>query len=157
MKTFPWPTRLKFGVLAALAGWVAGWAASIPFELGVAWRYVDAHARQLPEALTKGFVVWAVFCLLMAMAGFVPIVLPLVLLLSPAWIVRWRRLLIPAAPLAAIVAIDQRMALLHAYQFRHPKAIVGFFFTAPNFFAITFALVVVWAYVILARRRLSEA
>ncbi len=35
---------------------------------------------------------------------------------------------------------------------RGPSA---FFFTAPNFFVVTFALVVVWVYVVLAKRRLG--
>ncbi len=47
------------------------------------------------------------------------------------------------------------MGFLNAYHFRHPQAIKAFFFTAPNFFVITFALVVVWVYVVLARRRLQ--
>jgi hypothetical protein len=153
-KPFGWRTRLKYGLLAAAAAWFAGWIVIFPFELSLAWRYVDGNARQLPVSLVKGMAVWGGFSLFMAMAGFVPMVLPAVLLISPRWFVRWRRVLIPGAPLAAILAIYQRMGLLNAYRFRHPQAIKAFFFTAPNFFVITFALVVVWVYVILARMRL---
>jgi hypothetical protein len=153
-KAFGWRTRLKYGWLAAAAAWFAGWIITFPFELSLAWRYVDGNARQLPESLVKGMVVWGGFSFFMAMAGFAPMVLPAVLLISPRWFVRWRRILIPGAPLAAGLAIYQRMGLLHAYHFHHPKALKAFFFTAPNFFVITFALVVVWVYVMLARRRL---
>jgi hypothetical protein len=155
MTTFGWLTRLKYGSLAALAGWWIAWAVCFPFELALAWRYVDGTARQLPSSLAKGLVVWGGFSLFMAMAGFVPLMLPLLLLVSPAWIVRLRRILIPAAPLVALLALYHRMGFLHAYYYRHPRELGTFFFTAPNFFAITFALVAVWVYVALAQRRLG--
>jgi hypothetical protein len=47
------------------------------------------------------------------------------------------------------------MGLLHFYRFRHPRDLSAFFFTAPNFFVLTFALVAVWVYVLLASRRLG--
>lgn len=148
-------TRLKYGGLAAAAGWVAGWLVSFPFRLPLAWRYVDGHIGQLPGVLAEGMVVWAAFTLFMAMAGFLPLVLPLVLLIPPGWVVRRRWIAIPAAPLAAIVAVDYRMGLVSRYYVHHRSALEVFFFTAPNFFVITFALVVVWVYALLAKRRLS--
>jgi hypothetical protein len=99
--------------------------------------------------------VWAGFSLFMAMAGFVPLVLPPIVLIPPRWIVRWRGVLIPAAPLVACLLMYRRMGLLTVYRLRNPWAVREFFFSSVNFFAITFALVVVWTYVLLARRRLS--
>jgi hypothetical protein len=156
MNTFGWPARLKYAALAAVAGWLAGWLVSFPFEIPLAWRYVDAHASQLPAVLLKGSLIWAAFSLFIAMAGFIPLVLPAALLVPPRSIVRWHSVLIPAAPLIALIAIYNRMGLLHRYEFRHPEAIRAFFFTAPNFFVMAFALGVTWAYVLLARRRLSQ-
>jgi hypothetical protein len=101
--------------------------------------------------------VWAGFSLFMAMAGFVPVMLPSIVLIPPRWIVRWRGLLIPAAPLAASLVMYRRMGFLNLYHFRNPWAVREFFFSALNFFVITFALVVVWTYVGLARRRLSPS
>jgi hypothetical protein len=155
MTTFGWATRLKYGVLAALAGWLAGVLVSFPFEFALAWRYVDGNVHRLPESLAEGLVVWAAFSLFIAMSGFVPLVLPLVLLIAPARIVRWRRILVPGAPVVAFLAIYQRMGLLRPYYFRHTRAVRAFFVTAPNFFVLTFALVVIWVYVVLAKRRLS--
>jgi hypothetical protein len=153
-KTFGWATRLKYGLVAAAVAWFAGWVISFPFEFSLAWRYVDGNARLLPEALTKGLVVWGGFSLFMAAAGFTPLVLPAVLFVPPRWVVRWRVFLIPAAGLAAILSVDRRMGFLQIYYFRHPRAIREFFFSAPNFFVVTFALVVVWVYAVLAQRRL---
>jgi hypothetical protein len=156
-KTFGWATRLKCGLLAAAVAWFAGWIVSFPFEFSLAWRYVDGNARLLPEVLVKGAVVWGGFTLFMAAAGFTPLVLPAVLLVPPHWVVRWRAILIPAAGLAAILSVDRRMGFLQIYYFHHPHAIQAFFFTAPNFFVVTFALVVVWMYAVLAQRRLRSA
>lgn len=156
-KKFGWATRLKFGLMAAGVAWFVGWIISFPFELSLAWRYVDGKPSLLPEALGKGLVVWGGFSLFMAAAGFTPLVLPAVLLVPPGWIVRWRVILIPAAALAAILSVDRRMGFLNMYYFHHPHAIQAFFFSAPNFFVITFALVVVWVYALLAQRRLRSA
>lgn len=154
-KTFDWATRLRYGLLAAAVAWFAGWIVSFPFELSLAWRYVDGSARLLPEALVKGLAVWGGFTLFMAAAGFTPLVLPAVLFVPPGWVVRRRVLLIPAAGLVAILSVYRRMGLLGIYYFRHPHAIRAFFFSAPNFFVVTFALVVVWVYAVLAQRRLQ--
>jgi hypothetical protein len=153
--TFPWTVRVKYGALAGLAGWLAGWLTTIPFVFRLAWRYVDAHASQLPVAVAKGMVVWGAFSLFMAMAGFLPLWLPLLTFISPRWIVRRRRFLIPGAPLVALLALYHRMGLLNPYHFIHPRENLYFFTTAPNLFIITFALVMMWVYSVLAKRRLS--
>jgi hypothetical protein len=135
---------------------LAGWLCTLPFELSVARRYADGNARLLHDSLAEGLAVWGGFGLFMALAGFVPLVLPAFLLLPPRWVVRWRWVLIPAAPLGAMLAIYNRMGFLHVYRLHHRDELKVFFFTAPNIFVVTFALVVVWVYVMLARRRLQS-
>ena len=154
---FTWRTRLKFALLAGLAGWLAGWLATIPFVVGMAWRYVDAHASQMPDSLAKGSVVWGAFSLFMGIAGFVPLALPLFLCLSPRWIVRRRGFLIPGVTLALILALYYRMGFWNGYYFRHPHILYTFFFSAPNVYLIVFALVMMWVYTVLAKRRLSAS
>ena len=70
--------------------------------------------------------------------------------------VRWRGLLIPAAihgrPPCYLPAHGVVAYLSFSSSASHP----AFFFTAPNFFVITFALVVVWVYRLLAGRRLRQ-
>jgi hypothetical protein len=157
MNTFGWQLRLKYALVAGGLGWLVGWLISFPFELTLAWRYVDGDALRLPHAIGEGLVVWGGFSLFMGLAGFVPLMLPCFLLIPPRWIVRWRVLLIVGAPVAALLAIYERMGLLNIYGFRHPEAARAFFFTAPDFFAISFALAVVWVYSALARRQLAAA
>jgi hypothetical protein len=156
MNTFGWTTRLRYALLAAGTAWLAGWLVTLRFEFSLARRYADGDARLLHDSLAKGLAVWGGFCLFMALAGFVPLVLPAFLLMPPRWLVRWRYVLVPAAPLGAMLAIYNRMGLLHLYRLHHRQELKAFFFTAPNLFVITFALVVVWVYVTLARRRLGK-
>lgn len=157
MKSFGWLVRLGYGLVAALAGWVAGWAVCFPFELIIARRYVLSYGASLGITLAKGLVVWAGFSLFMAAAGFVPIMLPLLVLISPRWLVRRRRVLMIATPLLAAAAIYRRMGLLHLYFLHHTEAVRNFFFTAPNIFVVTFAMVVILVYTTLAKRRLAPA
>ena len=100
MNTFGWRLRLKYAMVAGGVGWLVGWLVSFPFELSLAWRYVDGDARRLPQVVAEGLVVWGGFSLFMGMAGFFALMLPCFLLIPPRWIVRWRGLLIPAAALA---------------------------------------------------------
>ena len=146
---------MRAGAVACLAAWVAGWVIGFPFEILTAWRYVDGQVPRLPAALAEGLVVWAAFSGFMAVAGFLPVVLPLVLVVSPAWIVRWRWWLIPLVGVAAFVAIAQRMHLMSPYYFHRLGIVRAFFFSAPNFFVITFAMVVLWVYSARAKRRLE--
>jgi hypothetical protein len=90
MNTFGWKTRLKYAWLAAVIAWIAGWLITLPFELSLARRYADGDARLLHDSLAKGLAVWGGFSLFMAMAGFVPLVLPAFLLIPPRWLVRGR-------------------------------------------------------------------
>ena len=155
MNTFGWRLRLQYAMVAGGVGWLVGWLVSFPFELSLAWRYVDGDARRLPQVLGEGLVVWGGFSLFMGVAGFFALMLPCFLLIPPRWIVRWRGLLIPAAALAGLLAIYERMGLLNTIV--DPEAVRAFFFTAPNFFVISFALVAVWFYSALAKRRLAAA
>ncbi len=74
--TFDLADRLKYALLAFLAGWLAGWLVTIPFVVAMAWRYVDAHASLLPDTVAKGLVIWGAFSLVMSLAGFALLVLP---------------------------------------------------------------------------------
>ena len=155
--TFAWRTRLKYALLAGLAGWLAGWLMTIPFVVGMAWRYVDAHVRLLPNTVAEGLVIWGAFSLTMSMAGFAALALPLLLFVSPRWIVRWRGFLIPLVMVVAILVLYNRLGLLSGYYFLHPQILYDMFISAPNVYLIAFAPVMMWVYTVLAKRRLSAS
>ena len=153
-KPFRWTVRLKYVALAGSSGWIAGWLACFPFVVFQAWRYVDAQASKMLVVVAKGMVVWGAFSLFMAIEWFVQVML-VFLLLSPRGIVRRRAFLLTGVAMASSPAFYWRMGLLQFYHLRHPYIILDFFFTAPIFFAIIFALSMTWTYVALASRRLS--
>ncbi len=130
---------------------------TVPFVVSMAWRYVDAHASQLPNTVAEGLVIWGAFSLSMSMAGFAVLALPLLLCVSPRWIVRWRSLLIPLVTLVAILLFFYRMGLLSGYYFLHPRILYDMFISAPNVYLIVFAPVMMWVYTVLAKRRLSAS
>jgi hypothetical protein len=154
---FTWQTRLKYAVLAYLAGWFAGWLVTIPFVVAMAWRYVDAHVRLLPSTLAEGLVIWGAFSLTMSMAGFALLALPLLLCVPPRWIVRWRGFLTPLVTMVAILVLYYRLGLVSGYYFLHPQILYDMFISGPNVFLIAFAPVMMWVYTVLAKRRLSAA
>ena len=155
MKAFGWQTRLLYALRAGLAGWIAGIMLTIPFEVGVAWRYVNGHTRELPLVLMKGMGVWSCFTLVMAGMAWLPLAVPVALLVPPGWIVRWRRILVPASGVAAIYAIGTRLLLFRADNFTSFDAAYRVFWTSPNVFAVVFACVLTGVYAMLARRRLA--
>ncbi len=155
MKSFGWQTRLLYAALAGLAGWLAGIVLTIPFEAGVAWRYVNGHSRELPLVFVEGMVVWSCFTLLMASLAWLPLVVPVALLIPPRWIVRWRRILIPLSGVAGIYAIGHRLLLFRAESFTSFDVAYRLFWTSPNLFAVVFACVLTYVYAKLAQRNLS--
>ena len=134
-KTFGWPTRLKYGLLAAGGSLVGGLDRSafpLSFLLpGAMWMATPASC---PNPWPKDWWCGAASACSWRWQDSCPWCCRAVLLVPPRWIVRWRVFLIPAAPLAAILSVYRRMGLLNVYHFRHPRRFRAFFFTAPNFF-----------------------
>lgn len=154
MKEPGWLARLQCGARALAAGWLAGVVATIPFEAEVARQYVNGNLHMLPRVLAEGMLVWTVFTLFMALAAWVPFVLPLVLLISPRHILRWRHFLVPVSPLLTVLAMSKRLNLLHAINFRSFAAFSAVYFTAPVIFAAIFALSMTASYMRLMDTRL---
>ncbi|HEV2274524.1 MAG TPA: hypothetical protein VGR96_10180 [Acidobacteriaceae bacterium] len=156
MRPFSWLSRLKYAALAGVAGWLAGVALTIPFEYGVAQRYVNGNAGEIPRVLAEGLLVWSAFTFFIAFVAWVPLVLPVLLLVPPAWLVRWRRLLVPCSVLVAGFAMGVRLNLFQHKNFVSEKAFLYAFGTAPYTFSLAFALVLAVVYVKMAARRLAR-
>jgi hypothetical protein len=156
MRPFGWHVRLWYAVLAGLAGWLAGFLLTVPFEIFLAWRYVDGKVSKLPWTLAEGLVVWAAFTGFMAFAAWAPLVLPIVLLTPPRWAVRGQKLLVPAAGAAGLLAIGLRLQLFVRENFADFLTFWHVFFTSQLVFAIAFAMMLTAVYCALARVRLGE-
>lgn len=156
MKGFGWWVRVLYALLAGLVGWLAGVAVTIPFEAGVAARYVEGQRDSLLHALAEGTVVWGAFALFMASVAWVLLVLPVALLVPPCWIVRWRYILVPGSVLAAALAFGVRMHLFERVNFSSVQAFLDVFWIAPSVFAVVFAMVLTGTYAHLAKMRLKR-
>jgi hypothetical protein len=155
MKRLGWSTRLLYATVAGFAGWIAGFLLTTPFEISEAWRYVDGQSRRMAWTLAEGLAIWAAFTLFMAVAGWLLLVWPVVLVVSPRWVVRWRGIVIPASGAAAVLAIGVRLHLFIGENFVDLPAFEQRFFTPQVIFALVFALALTATYCMLARRRLE--
>lgn len=156
MKGFGWWVRVRNAFLAGLVGWLAGVLASIPFEVGVASRYIAGQSDSLIGALAGGMLVWSGFALFMASIAWVLLVLPVALFVPPRWIVRWRYILVPGSVPAAAIAYGVRMHIFERENFSSVNAFLNVFWTAPNVFAMVFAPVLTATYLLLAKRRAKQ-
>jgi hypothetical protein len=154
MKKFGWRIRFQYAAAAGIVGWIAGFLLTIPFEIALTARYLEGQARGFPITLAEGLTVWACFTLFMAAAAWGPLVLPLALLVPPAWAVRWRGILALAGSAAAVLAMGKRLNLFHKKHFVDLPTIEYTFFTSHIVFAFVFAIVLTVTYSLLAERRL---
>lgn len=155
MKSFGWPLRARLAGIAGLSAWLAGFLATIPFEAAVAWRYVNGRIALLPWTLAEGLTVWAAFTFLMAVAAWIPIVLPIALLLPPAWIVRARLIFIPGSVAASFLALAFRLHLFQRENFVSLAVFLDMFVSAEMTFVCIFGLVLAVVYTTLAARRIK--
>ena len=125
--TFTWRTRLKYAMLAFLAGWLAGWLVTIPFVVAMAWRYVDAHVRLLPNTVAEGLVIWGAFSLVMSMAGFAAPGAAGAALRSTALDCALARASDPLSDGGCDPGSVYRMGLLSGYYFLHPGILYDMF------------------------------
>ena len=133
--TFAWRTRLKYGLLAALAGWLAGWLVSYPLcaFARLALCRCDTPAS-CPTPWPKGWWCGAASACSWRWQDSCPWCCRCCYAFLRAGSCAGAAFCIPGVTLAAILAIYHRMGLLNDYYFRHPEDSVAFFFTAPNLF-----------------------
>jgi hypothetical protein len=140
-----------------LAGWLAGIAATIPFELGVTQRYVDGNTGSLAGTFVEGMLVWSGFTFLLALAAWIPLVLPIVLLVPPRWLLKSRWFLVPGSAVLAVWAMARRLQILHATSFVDWATFEEYFIIAPIIFAVVFAAIMTAVYLKLVAGKLSTA
>jgi hypothetical protein len=156
MRGLGWAVRLRYAMLAGLAGWLAGVAVTVPFEIGVAARYLSGQAGSLLRTLAEGLAIWSAFAFFMALVAWLLLVLPVALLVPPRWIVSWRHVLVPLSPVAAALAMGLRLHIFEQRNLKSSEAFLNVFWIAPNVFGMTFALFLTMVYVLLAARRLEN-
>jgi hypothetical protein len=107
--------RIRAALLASLLGWIAGMAAGVPFQIVEAVRNAGGGSRLLAYELGVVLAIWSALTFAMAVywCGF--FLLPIVWLVSAAWILRHRRLWITVSPVFAVVLMAVRLHVWTAF------------------------------------------
>ncbi len=143
--------RAHLSAWAAFLGWFAAMFVTLAsFELPELWRNAPHHGLLLD--LASGVGLWAGFTLLVCVASWCVVVLPVALLVPAAWIIRPRWLLPLASGAFAVAFVGSRLGTWHDYQNHGPLNPL----TSPLFlnyagFAFVFAAVTTLAYARLLR------
>jgi hypothetical protein len=145
-----------YAALSGVSGWLAGQIVCLPVNLIIAVRDTEGQPTLFVQTLFYGLLAWAGWTLLLALAAWVLVVLPLVITMRPCLVVRLRLILPIVASLGALSLAGMRPAMFH------DASAVSFFHKFAQFipygaFAVSFTLVTTWMYILLSKRRLDRA
>jgi hypothetical protein len=146
-------TRLKLVAYGGLAGWFAGWLASLPAEILIGIRDAEGQPKLMAANMTMGIAVWTVWTFYLAAAAWLVIAVPCVVVLSPAWLVRLRTRILWLTAFAALA-----VCFIKLFPFRdYATAKLAYtfqMFSQYGVFAMAFSVITAWLYIRLARHRL---
>jgi hypothetical protein len=148
--------RAGFAALSGLSGWLVGQIVCLPVNLIIAVRDSEGQAKLFVQTLLYGLLAWGTWTMLLATTAWMLVVLPLVLTVRPCLLVRWRFAVPIVAMVAGLSLLGMRPTAFHdssAISFLHKYAQV----IPYGAFAVSFALVMAWMYILLCKRRLERA
>lgn len=148
--------RVRYAALSGISGWLAGQITCLPINLIIAVRDTEGQPTLFVQTLFYGLLAWGGWTLLLALAAWLLVVLPLVMTMRPCLVVRLRLILPIVASLGALSLAGMRPAMFH------DASAVSFFHKFAQFipygaFALSFTLVTTWMYILLIKRRLERA
>jgi hypothetical protein len=148
--------RAGYAALSGLTGWFAGQIACLPVNLITAVRDTEGQPKLFVQTLFYGLLVWGSWTLLLAIAAWLLVVLPLVMTMRPCLLVRLRMVIPIAATVGAL-----SLAATRPTMFRDESAVSFWHKFAQAIpygaFAVSFTLVTAWMYILLSKRRLDQA
>jgi hypothetical protein len=131
--------RIRAALLASLLGWIAGIAASVPFQIVEAARNAGGGGRVLLYGLGMALAMWCALTFAMALywCGF--FLIPIVWLVSAEWVLRHRDLWLTVTPLFGVVLMAVRLHVWTAFE-HDGISVINFFMWAvyaAAFFGLT--------------------
>ena len=102
-------SRIRLAAAAGLAGWVTGFAVSMPAQILVGWRDTAGALQPFAITLLEGSAVWAAWTLLLTTGAWCLMVLPCVLLMPPSLLIRFRWHVVMLALVLAVGLVLWRM------------------------------------------------
>lgn len=136
------PRRIRAALLASLLGWIAGVAATAPFQIVEAVRNAGGGGRLLVYELAVVLSLWSVLTLFVALYWSAFFLIPVAWLVSAAWTLRHRQLWITVSPVFGVVLMAIRLHVWTALE--HDGVSVINFFMWATFAAAFFAMTAVF-------------
>lgn len=154
MQTITRARRVAYAALSGIAGWATAVAFCSPVLLITAVRNSEGQPRLFVQTLFYGVLAWAGWTFLLALAAWIFVALPLVLLIRPDLLVRRRRLI-----LACAIAFSLWLAARRPAMFRDPTGetfLHKFGEIIPYaIFAVAYTGTTAWTYIAFSKRRLE--
>ena len=121
--------RVRAALLASLLGWIVGIAAGTPFQIVEAVRNAGGGGRLLAYQVGVVLAMWSglTFAIALYWCGF--FLLPIVWLVSAAWILRHRKMFITVSPVFGIVLMAVRLHVWRAFD-HDGVSVINFFMYA---------------------------
>jgi hypothetical protein len=148
--------RAGFAALSGLSGWLVGQIVCLPVNLIIAVRDSEGQAKLFVQTLLYGLLAWGAWTMLLATTAWMLVVLPVVMTVRPCLLVRWRFVVPIAATVGGLSLVGAQPAAFRdssAISFLHKYVQV----IPYGAFALSFALVTAWMYILLCKRRLDRA
>ncbi len=154
METITRARRVGYAALSGLAGWGVAVLCCTPVLLITAVRNSEGQPRLFVQTLFYGVLAWAGWTFLLALAAWIFVALPVVLLIRPALLVRQRRVILVCATAFALWLAASRPTMfcdptgetfLHKFGEIIPYAA----------FAVAYTVTTAWTYIAMSKRRLE--
>lgn len=145
--------RMRAVSLAAVIGWLAGVAATFPLELAEALRNAGGDWKLLVASLGLGMMIWAMWTLGMAGAGWLVAGLPVAMFARPEYLGKHRVAATVISGLAGVAVISVKFNVWSMEW-------TGADFLALRLYAVflvVFSAVTAWAYIRLLGRTLRRS
>jgi hypothetical protein len=138
--------RLSRAAWSGLVGWLAGLLASAPAMMVIGWRDSEHDPKIFFATLGFGLLAWAGWTLLLVAASWLLFVLPIALLVPPAFLLRHRARVLLLTTFLALVVVFTKM---YVYQdAAASRVILRFVLYMPyGALAVFFAVTTAWWYI----------
>ncbi len=136
--------RIRASVVAALAGWAAAMAATLPMQFYKIYADRFGDLRSLLWSLGAGMLVWLAWTLAIAAVAWLIVCLPVIAVVREAWLLRHRRAVVASAGAlgcAAVMAMTGTWKVFTPEYSFHPRL-----FTLYTLLLTVFASIASWVY-----------
>lgn len=154
-EAIPHLQRAGYAAISGLLGWLCAQVLCLPVLVLTVVRDSEGEPRLFVLTMFWGMLAWSTWTLLLATIAWVAVVLPIVTIVRPNLLVRYRRWIVALALCFALWLAGRRPAMFRddasATLFHRFGQVIPY-----AMFAIGFTVVTAWTYILLSKRRLEK-